>query len=38
MPNSNEQTRLHFLSGSFEEKIRILKKHFSKAAILNTES
>ncbi|WP_353854386.1 spore germination protein [Bacillus sp. Bos-x628] len=28
MPNTNEQTRLHFLSGNFEEKIRILKKTF----------
>lgn len=31
MPNSNEQTRLHFLSGSFEEKIRILKKTFQQS-------
>ncbi|ARD57752.1 spore germination protein KA [Bacillus safensis FO-36b] len=31
MPNTNEQTRLHFLSGSFEEKIRILKKTFQQS-------
>ncbi|MGE6630288.1 spore germination protein [Bacillus sp. NPDC077027] len=31
MPTSNEQTRLHFLSGSFEEKIRILKHVFEKS-------
>jgi spore germination protein KA len=32
MPNTNEQTRLHFLSGGFEEKIRILKKAFQQSA------
>lgn len=32
MPNTNEQTRLHFLSGGFEEKIRILNKAFQQSA------
>ncbi|MFS0654144.1 spore germination protein [Bacillus sp. 179-C3.3 HS] len=31
MPNLNEQTRLHFLSGSFEEKIRIVQNIFQQS-------